>query len=155
MLRPASTAPPTARHRPPGGEGNHGFWVRISRNTGTRTAPSDSVHELSLCGAIADVVTRHAGPRRVEVIHLRIGQLRQVVPDTLAFCWTLVSEGTDLAGSVLDVERVPARLRCRACNERFALDGTIAFVCPACKSLDVEVVAGEDFDVTALDLAEV
>lgn len=113
------------------------------------------MHELSLCGAIADVATRHAGPRRVEVIHLRIGQLRQVVPDTLAFCWTLVSEGTDLAGSVLDVERVPATLRCRACNERFALDGTIAFVCPACKGLDVEVLGGDDFDVTALDLAEV
>jgi Zn finger protein HypA/HybF involved in hydrogenase expression len=29
------------------------------------------------------------------------------------------------------------------------------FVCPACKSLDVEVLGGEDFDVTALDLAEV
>ncbi len=113
------------------------------------------MHELSLCGAIAEVVTRHAGPRRVEVIHLRVGQLRQVVPDTLTFCWTLVSEGTDLAGSVLEIERVPAELRCRACDERFALDGTIAFVCPACASFDVEVVAGEDFDVTALDLAEV
>ena len=113
------------------------------------------MHELSLCGAIADVATRHAGPRRVDVIHLRIGQLRQVVPDTLAFCWTLVSEGTDLAGSVLEVERVPARLRCRACSEQFALNGTIAFVCPACKSLDVEVLSGEDFDVIALDLAEV
>lgn len=113
------------------------------------------MHELSLCGAIADVATRHAGPRQVKVIHLRIGQLRQVVPDTLAFCWTLVSEGTDLAGSVLDVERVPATLQCRVCDEQFTLDGTIAFVCPACKSLDVEVVSGEDFDVTALDLAEV
>ena len=39
--------------------------------------------------------------------------------------------------------------------EQFTLDGTIAFVCPACKSLDVEVMSGEDFDVTALDLAEV
>jgi hydrogenase nickel incorporation protein HypA/HybF len=113
------------------------------------------VHELSLCGAIADVVTRHAGRRRVEVIHVRIGQLRQVVPDTLVYCWTLVSEGTDLAGSVLDVERVPAALRCRACDEQFALEGMIVFVCPACGSVDVQVVAGEDFDVTALDVAEV
>jgi hydrogenase nickel incorporation protein HypA/HybF len=91
----------------------------------------------------------------VIVIHVRIGQLRQVVPDTLAFCWTLVSEGTELAGSVLEVERVPATLRCRACSEQFALNGAITFVCPACAGLDIEVVAGEDFDVTALDLAEV
>jgi hydrogenase nickel incorporation protein HypA/HybF len=113
------------------------------------------VHELSLCGAIAALATRHAGSRRVTVIHVRIGQLRQVVPDTLAFCWTLISEDTELAGSVLEVERVPARLRCRACSEQFGLDGVIAFVCPACSGLDIEVVAGEDFDVTALDLAEV
>ena len=37
-----------SRRPRPGREGDHGFWVRISRNTGTRTAPSDSVHELSL-----------------------------------------------------------------------------------------------------------
>ena len=113
------------------------------------------MHELSLSSAIVNTVVKHADGRRVTVVELRVGKLRQVVPDTLAFCWTLVSEGTDLAGSVLDVERVPATLRCRVCDEQFTLDGTIAFVCPACKSLDVEVVSGEDFDVTALDLAEV
>ena len=113
------------------------------------------MHELSLSSAIVNTVVKHADGRRVTVVELRVGKLRQVVPDTLAFCWTLVSEGTDLAGSVLDVERVPATLQCRVCDEQFTLDGTIAFVCPACKSLDVEVVSGEDFDVTALDLAEV
>jgi hydrogenase nickel incorporation protein HypA/HybF len=113
------------------------------------------VHELSLCGAIADLVTRRVADRRVEVIHLRIGQLRQVVPDTLTFCWTLVSDGTSLAGSVLEVERVPASLGCRGCGARFDLGGDVSFACRACGGLDVEVLAGEDFDVTALDLARV
>lgn len=110
------------------------------------------MHELSLCGAIADIVSRRAGDRRVDVIHLRIGQLRQVVPDTLSFCWTLVSEGTDLDGSVLDVERVPAVLECRSCATRFGLDGQVSFACRSCGGLDVAVRAGDDFDVTALDL---
>lgn len=116
------------------------------------------MHELSLCGAIADIVERRAGPRSVEVIHLRIGRLRQIVPDTLVFCWSMVSADTALAGSVLEIERVAAKLRCRACAVEFEFgagaDGITMF-CPACGGLDVDVVAGEEFFVTALELAEV
>jgi hydrogenase nickel incorporation protein HypA/HybF len=109
-----------------------------------------------LCGAIADIVTRRAGDRSVEVIHLRIGQLRQVVPDTLRFCWSMVAADTDLAGSVLEIERVPAALRCRACAADFGFGANgITVVCPACGGLDADVVAGEEFFVTALDLVEV
>jgi hypothetical protein len=44
------------------------------------------MHELSLAGAVVDTVERHAAGRRVLVIQLRLGELRQVVPDSLAFC---------------------------------------------------------------------
>jgi hydrogenase nickel incorporation protein HypA/HybF len=113
------------------------------------------VHELSLCGAIADIVSRRAGERQVSAVHVRIGELRQVVPDTLRFCWTMVTEGTDLDGAALDIERVDAVLCCRDCGSSHGLDGAIAFACAACGSFAVDVAAGEEFDVTALDLAAV
>lgn len=109
------------------------------------------VHELSLCGAIADITTRRAEGRPVGVIHLQVGQLRQVVPDSLLFCWSMLTEGTDLNGSVLDLNPVPARLCCRACEIEFALSDPPAFACPTCHGLDVAVVAGEEFDIIALD----
>jgi hydrogenase nickel incorporation protein HypA/HybF len=112
------------------------------------------VHELSLCGAIADIASRRAGERGVEVIHVRVGQLRQVVPDTLVFCWSLVVSQTDLEGSVLEIERVAARFRCRSCGGEYDLGNGITMVCGGCGSLDVEVVAGEEFLVSALELAE-
>ncbi|HEY6787223.1 MAG TPA: hydrogenase maturation nickel metallochaperone HypA, partial [Trebonia sp.] len=74
------------------------------------------MHELSICGSIGDIVSRRAAGRPVRVINVRVGQLRQIVPDTLAYCWELVSAGTFLEGSRLAVERVPARLRCRGCG---------------------------------------
>jgi hydrogenase nickel incorporation protein HypA/HybF len=111
------------------------------------------VHELSLCGAIADVVTRRAGQRRVEVVHLLIGQLRQVVPDTLSYCWTLVCADTDLDGSVLDIESVPCQLRCGSCAAESCLDAVPVFACSSCGSVDVEVVSGEELVVTALEVA--
>jgi hydrogenase nickel incorporation protein HypA/HybF len=109
---------------------------------------------LSLCGAIADIVTRHAGGREVRTIHLRIGQLRQVVPDTLAYCWSLVTVDTALAGSLLDVDHVPVRLECRSCGRPFELGAEPVFACPARAGTDVQVVGGEEFLITSLDLRE-
>ncbi len=111
------------------------------------------MHELSLCGAIADIASRRAEGRPIGVIHLRVGQLRQVVPDSLLFCWTMVTEGTELEGSVLSLEPVPAALSCRTCVVEFPLPDPPAFACPHCGGLSVTVVAGEDFDLTALEFA--
>jgi hydrogenase nickel incorporation protein HypA/HybF len=113
------------------------------------------VHELALCGAIADIVTRRSGERRVAVVHVRIGELRQVVPDTLAFCWSMVTDATELVDAELEVERVPAELHCRACDQTLPMNDAITIICAACGSFDVEVTAGEEFDVTALELAVV
>lgn len=113
------------------------------------------MHELAICGSIADIAVRRAGERRVERIHLRIGQLRQVVPDTLSYCWGLVSADSELYGSVLDVETVPARISCRDCGRVSELGELPLFVCESCHGVAVSVVAGEEFLITALDVAEV
>ena len=111
------------------------------------------MHELALCTAIADIVTRRASERRVAAVHVRIGELRQVVPDTLAFCWTMVIDGTDLADAQLAIERVPAVVHCRVCDDSASLATVFALACPVCGSFEVDVTAGDEFDVVALDLA--
>jgi hydrogenase nickel incorporation protein HypA/HybF len=111
------------------------------------------VHELALCGAIADIATRKAGERRVSAVHVRIGRMRQVVPETLTFCWDMVVSGTELDGCLLEVERVPAVLRCGSCGVERPMGPVIAFACSSCGSLDVTALSGDEFDVTALELA--
>ena len=46
---------------------------------------------------------------------VRIGHLRQVVPDSLAFYFELVTRETVCEGARLEQELVPARLRCAGC----------------------------------------
>ena len=111
------------------------------------------MHELSICSAMVDIVRRHAEGREVRAVHLRVGQLRQIVPDTLVFCWSLVNEGTPLEGTVLDVESIPAAIRCKPCDHTQTLH-ELLLVCETCGGSDVEVVAGEEFLITTLDLAE-
>jgi hydrogenase nickel incorporation protein HypA/HybF len=112
------------------------------------------VHELSICSSIADITTRHAAGRTVKVINVRVGQLRQIVPDTLVYCWELVSAGTTLEGSRISVEQVPARIRCRSCERVAELGDLPSFACGGCGAIDVEIVSGEEFLVTSLEVAQ-
>jgi hydrogenase nickel incorporation protein HypA/HybF len=113
------------------------------------------MHELSLCAAIAEIATRRCGEREVDIVHVRIGQLRQVVPDTLVFCWSMVTAETTLDGSTIEIERVPAVLACRSCGDEHELGDSFALACAGCGGVDVSIVSGEEFLVTALDLARV
>ena len=111
------------------------------------------MHELSLCEAIAGAVTRHAGGQPVTRVLVRIGHLRQVVPDALTFSWQMLSTGTDLEGSVLEVESVPATVACKACGTTTTLDMPIV-ACGECFSRDVTLLTGEEFAVVSLELAD-
>ncbi|ODU04036.1 MAG: hydrogenase expression protein HupH [Pseudonocardia sp. SCN 72-86] len=112
------------------------------------------MHELSICRSISGIVERHAAGRRVRTIHVRVGALRQIVPDTLVYCWSLVSEDTPLAGSEMRVEGVPAMVHCIPCDHSRTISEPF-MTCDRCGGSDVRVVAGEEFLITSLDLAEV
>lgn len=111
------------------------------------------MHELSICRSIVDIVARKAAGREVRTVHVRIGVLRQIVPDTLVYCWSLVNDGTALAGAALEVESVPAAIRCRDCEAITTLADAI-LLCSACDGANVEITTGEEFLLTNLDLAE-
>jgi hydrogenase nickel incorporation protein HypA/HybF len=111
------------------------------------------MHELSIAEAIVDVATRHAAGRRVVRVDVRVGHLRQVVPASLEFAFTLVCQGTALDGADLVIEQVPARGRCRRCDAESALED-MPLRCGGCGELDPELLAGEELLVDALELEE-
>ena len=110
------------------------------------------MHELSLCRAIAGVIKPHAAGRRVDVVRVQVGALRQVVPETLSFCWTLVRDHEDMPGAELELELVPAEVACRDCGEQSQIASRWSVRCPQCDSADVAVVRGEEFLVTSVDV---
>ena len=112
------------------------------------------MHELSIADAVLQIALAHARDRRIETIEIKVGHLRQVVPDALAFAFTLVSEGTNAEGAELLMEEVPAAGICRACGSQTQFDG-FPLACAACGGLDVELVRGEELLVDALSMEEV
>ncbi len=109
------------------------------------------MHELSLCQAIAATVSDHAAGRRVTRVRLQVGHFRQVVPETLQFCWEGRSRDTNLAHCRLEIVDVPAIVDCRDCAAKSQLDEPI-LRCGSCASRNVELVSGEEFLIESIDV---
>ncbi len=111
------------------------------------------MHELSLCRSIIAISVRHAQGRPVASVRVRVGHLRQVVPDTLARCFELLAPASGLEGAVLEIIEVPAEVRCRACGATTVLE-RFELRCGVCGGSDLEVTAGEELLVEALELVD-
>src|ERR1700692_2893321 len=111
------------------------------------------MHELALSSAIVATVDKHAAGRRVTLVTLRVGRLRQVVPDTLGFYFEFVARGTVCEGARLEQEVVETRLRCDPAPAEWDV-AVPAFRCPSCAGSDVAVVGGNEFQVESIEVEE-
>jgi len=114
------------------------------------------MHELGIAGGILDLVRMHVPAElggRVRVVHVRVGEMAGVVPESLDFCFGAIIRDTPYEQAELVIERVPARAVCRACGSRFDLD-LPRFACPACGDVGVEMVEGRELQVMYLELAD-
>lgn len=111
------------------------------------------MHEFSIASAVVATAAKHAEGRRVTVVALRVGALRQVVPEALEFAFAIVTRETVCEGARLDWEVVPLRVRCTPCAREAELERP-PFRCPACGSGDVTVVAGEELEVESIEVEE-
>jgi hydrogenase nickel incorporation protein HypA/HybF len=111
------------------------------------------VHELSIAEAVVRIATEHAAGRRVAKVELKVGELRQVVPSALEFGFELVAVGTPVEGAELEIESVPCEARCESCGTESRLEA-FPFRCSKCRSLDFEVLRGEELYVESLELEE-
>ena len=111
------------------------------------------MHELSIASAVVATVEKHAAGRRTSAVTLRVGRLRQVVPESLEFYFGFVAQGTVCEGAALELEAVPGRLACTACGHEWELEEPV-FWCPACASSDVRIVGGNELEVESIEVEE-
>lgn len=112
------------------------------------------MHELSVSSALADVAINHARGRKVLSVQVRVGTLRQVVPDSLAFYWDIVTRDTACDGARLDLEVITARLHCGACAHAWEMDGIPHFRCPECGAADAVIDAGNELEVETIEIED-
>jgi len=114
------------------------------------------MHEMSIVEALLTSVSQeldaHPGAR-VRTLRVRVGQLRQVEPEMLQFCYRAAAQDTRLAGSCLEIEQVEARARCDVCSLEFEVDENW-FECPRCRATRAQLLAGRELDLMSVELEE-
>ena len=114
------------------------------------------MHEMSIAQNILDIVheemVRHQ-VRRLKAINLAVGRLSAVVPASLTFCFGVLTEGTDLAETALNIRLVPLGYRCADCGREFTAEEP-ALVCPQCNADKLDLIGGRELtieDIEAFD----
>jgi hydrogenase nickel incorporation protein HypA/HybF len=76
------------------------------------------MHELSIASGIVEAVLDFAEAndvRKVLTVRMSIGELTCVEADQLKFCFEAISKDSALEGATLEIESVPAAVRCSHC----------------------------------------
>jgi hydrogenase nickel incorporation protein HypA/HybF len=101
------------------------------------------VHEMSYCEGVLEAVERRAAGRPVARVGVRIGAVHRVVAEAFAQSFQIAAAGGPADGASTELVVVPVHGHCMDCRADFdSPDPSPA--CPACGSLDVAVVGGDE-----------
>ena len=111
------------------------------------------MHELSLATGVVEILTEEAARHQVsciQVVQLRVGALRAVVPELLRTGMEFAGRGTAAEGARLEIELVPGRARCPDCGVEFAIS-ELLFLCPQCERVGGEILCGQELQIVEFE----
>lgn len=112
------------------------------------------MHEMSLTESVIGIVEEEARRQnfvRVRAVVLEIGALACAEPESMRFCFDVVSRGTPAEGARLDIVLVPGAGWCFDCERTVVLTERFG-ACPACGQSRVRMTAGDELRVRELEV---
>jgi hydrogenase nickel incorporation protein HypA/HybF len=108
------------------------------------------MHEFSIAeGMMTTIEEVVKPPRTLTKAYVTIGLFAGISPDILAFCFPEVANLHGYGKPELVVNKVPAQMKCVCGNEYSVTD--VFSVCPACGSLDRDVLSGREFTLDSVE----
>ncbi len=114
------------------------------------------MHELSIAENILEIVRENFSgncTHKLKNVRLRIGELAGVVPDSLEFCFTAITKGTELEEAKLEIEKTGIVVHCLDCGGDSTVEGLI-FRCSDCGSVNVRVISGNELEVIEIEIED-
>lgn len=108
------------------------------------------MHELGLCTSIVDAIEKRAGDRPVAHVRVRVGKLHHVHPEAFEQSFMVAAMGTVAEDAEADLVLLPVRAGCCSCEASWDCDD-VPIVCPACGSVDLELLGGEELVLESIE----
>jgi len=117
------------------------------------------MHEIAVTQHVVNIVVRHAemnAANRVITVRLRIGELRDIVPEWMQRFFDRLSRGTVAEGARLEIERSPITFVCD-CGEKFTVSmkkirAKSEIECPSCGGKAIELSSGREFEILGIEV---
>lgn len=112
------------------------------------------MHEMALAQGILDVALSTASQHdalKIGRIKLLVGEMTNVEPESLRFCFKALSAGSIAENAAVEIEVTPLIGRCRQCASEFSVAG-FYFVCSECQSSSVEILSGRELTIEYLEV---
>jgi hydrogenase nickel incorporation protein HypA/HybF len=112
------------------------------------------MHELAVTQSMVNLVleeARKGNAHKVKKINLVLGELSGVVGDCVQFYFSLMSKDTIAEGATISFSTVATQAKCRQCAKVFEVKDS-DWVCPECRSVSVEIVAGNELIVESIEV---
>ena len=112
------------------------------------------MHEYAVTKSIVAIAVAEAeklGAKRINAIHLVIGDLASVIDESVRLYFDLIAAGTIAEGARLEFKRVAAQFYCKQCRQNF-IKPARGFDCPVCGSLGSPTAVGKEFYVESIEV---
>lgn len=86
-------------------------------------------------------------------VRVKVGEIYHLVPDSVQMYFRLLTEGSALKGTVLDLQEEAVRVRCHTCGRTGPVEDHHLLVCSFCYSADVETLSGHHITVESIEFS--
>ncbi len=73
---------------------------------------------MAITQSLLNIALEHSDGRKITEIHLRIGQMSAIIPDSVEMFFELLSENSPAEGAKLHFEIQPIQMTCQDCGEQ-------------------------------------
>lgn len=113
----------------------------------------ETVIASSLLKIVTEEVTRQGENLRVDEIHLKVGLLSCLEPQTVAGCFEILAENTIAQNAKMFIERIPLEGFCHDCKKTISINKR-HFTCPLCQNTNVDWQGGNEMQITSIKVHE-
>lgn len=109
-----------------------------------------------MISAVLDALTdlsESRGWSSIRSVTLKIGSMRQVIPQSLRFAFDVCKGKTPATGAELVIVPVPVEFCCRSCGGSWG-EEHMGYLCPFCGGTDVDMIHGMELDIDSLEVEE-
>lgn len=114
------------------------------------------MHELGIMENVLEVVQEYAevnAVKKILAVNLSVGALSDIVPEFAQMFFDLIARDTVAEGAKINIEKIPARIRCRECGTEVVIDiDHLLYACKHCGSKYIQLISGREFRVSSMEV---